>query len=63
MKSFDDLWKEEVSNSLKDVEAMSFQDAHSNGVLDQLITLEDVPLVVKAIKNKNLLDLTLLSVG
>ena len=42
VKSFDDSWKEEVSNSVKDFEAMSFRDSHSNGVLDQPITLAEV---------------------
>ena len=51
VKSFDDSWKEEVSNSVKDFEAMSFRDSHSNGVLDQPITLAEVSHVVKAIKN------------
>ena len=30
---------------------MSFQDSHSNGMLDQPITLAEVSHVVKAIKN------------
>ena len=51
VKSFDDSWKEEVSNSVKDFEALSFQDSHSNGMLDQPITLAEVNHVVKAIKN------------
>ena len=51
VKTFDDSWKEEVSNSVKDFEAMSFRDSHSNGVLDQPITLAEVSHVVKAIKN------------
>ena len=51
-KSFDDSWKEEVSNSVKDFEDMSFRDSHSNGMLDQRITLAEVSNVVKAIKNK-----------
>ena len=51
MKSFDDSWKEEVSNSIKGFEAMSFRDSHSNGVLDQPITLAEVSHVVKAIRN------------
>ena len=41
MKSFDDSWKEEVSNSVKYFEMMSFQDLVSNGILDQQITLPD----------------------
>ena len=56
MKSFDDSWKEEVSNSVKDFEAISFQDSHSNGVLDQPITLAEVSHVVKAIKNNKSAD-------
>ena len=40
--SFDDSWKEEVSNSLKLYEAMSFCDSHFNGMLDQTITLAEV---------------------
>ena len=51
VKSFDDSWKEEVSNSVKNFEALSFQDSHSNGILDQPITLAEVSHVVKAIKN------------
>ena len=51
VKSFDDSWKEEVSNSVKDFEAMSFRDTQSNGVLDQPITLAEVSHVVKSIKN------------
>ena len=34
LKSFDGAWKEEVSNSVKDYEAMSLRDSHSNGMLD-----------------------------
>ena len=34
MKSFDESWKEEVSNSVKDFEDMSSQDSHSNGMLN-----------------------------
>ena len=49
--SFDDSWKEEVSNSVKLFEAMSFCDSHFNGMLDQTITLAEVSHVVKAIKN------------
>ena len=51
MKSFDESWKEEVSREVKNLEAMSFQDPHSNGILDQPITLARVSHVVKAIKN------------
>ena len=53
MKSFDDSWKEKVSNSVKDIEGMSFQNSHSNGMLDQLITLAELHVshVVKVIKN------------
>ena len=51
MKSFDDSWKEEVSNSVKLFETMSFQDSDSNRILDQPITLAEVNYVVKAIKN------------
>ena len=51
VKSFDDSWKEEVSSSVKNFEAMSFQDPHSNGMMDQPITLAEVSHVVKAIKN------------
>ena len=51
VKSFDDSWKEEVSNSVKDFEAMSFRDSHSNGGLGEPITLAEVSHVVKAIKN------------
>ena len=36
---------------LKIFEARSFRDSHSNGVLDQPITLAEVSHVVKAIKN------------
>ena len=50
MKSFDDSWKEEASNSVKDFEAMSFRYPHSNGVLDQPITLAEASQVVKAFK-------------
>ena len=50
MKSLDDLWKEEVSNSVKLFETLSFQDSDSNGILDQPITLAEVNYVVKAIK-------------
>ena len=43
---------EEVSNSVKDFEAMSsFLDSHSKGMLDQPVTLDEVSHVVKAIKN------------
>ena len=51
MKSFDDSWKEEVSSSVKNLEAMSFQDPLSNRMMDQPITLAEVSHVVKAIKN------------
>ena len=51
MKSFDDSWKEEVSSSVKNFEVMSFQDPHSNGMMDQPITLAEVSHVVKDIKN------------
>ena len=51
MKSFDDSWKEEASNSVKCFETMPFQDSDSNGILDQAITLAEVNYVVKAIKN------------
>ena len=51
MQSFDDSWKEEVSNSVKLFESISFQDSHSSGILDQTITLAEVKYVVKAIKN------------
>ena len=51
MQSFDDSWKEEVSNSVKLSETMSFHDSHSNGMLDQIINLAEVNCVVKAIKN------------
>ena len=40
-----------MSNSAKDFEAMSFRGSHSNGVIDQPITLAEVSHVVKAIKN------------
>ena len=50
-KSFDDSWKEKVSNSIKHFESMSFLDSHSNGMMDQPITLAEVSCVVKAIKN------------
>ena len=39
VKSFDESWKEEVSSSVKNFQAMSFQDSHSNGMLDQPTTL------------------------
>ena len=51
MKSFDDSLKEEVSHLVKDYEAMSFRDSHSNEVLDQPLTLAEVSQLVKAIKN------------
>ena len=51
VKSFDESWKEEVSSSVKNFEAMSFRDSQSNGMLDQPITLAEVSHVVKAIKN------------
>ena len=51
MKSFDDSWKEKISNSVKHFKTKSFQDSDSNGTLDQPITLADVNYVVKAIKN------------
>ena len=53
MKSFDDSWKEEVSNSVKDFEATMyvFCDSHSHGMLYQPMTLAEVSHVVKAIKN------------
>ena len=56
MKSFDESWKEEVSSSVKNFEAMSFRDSQSNGMLDQPITLAEVRHEVKAIKNNTLLD-------
>ena len=49
VKSFDESWKEEVPNSIKDSEAMSFQDSHSNGMLDQPITLAEVSHVLCAV--------------
>ena len=43
MKSFDDSLKEEVSNSVKDFEAMSFGGIHiPMELLDQPITLAEV---------------------
>ena len=51
VKSFDESGKEEVSNSVKDFEAMSFRDTQSNGILDQPIALAEVSHVVKLIKN------------
>ena len=42
---------------------MSFQDSHSNGMLDQPITLAEISRLVKAIKIINLLDLMVLSVS
>ena len=42
---------------------MSFRDPHSNGELDQPITLAEVCQVVKAIKIINLLDLMVLLVS
>ena len=51
VKSFDNPWKVEVSNSAKLFETMSHQDSYSNGILDQPITLAEVSHVVKAIKN------------
>ena len=50
MKSFDDLWKEEVSNSVKLFESMSFHDSYFSGILDQLI-LAEVNYAVMAINN------------
>ena len=44
---FDDSWKEEVSNSVKLFRAMAFHNSHSNGIVDQTITLAEVSLVVK----------------
>ena len=41
---------EGVSSSVKDFEAMSFWDSHSNGMLDQP-TLAEVSHIVKAIKD------------
>ena len=50
---FDELWKEELSNySVKYFEALPFCDSHSNGALDQTITLAAISHVVKAIKDK-----------
>ena len=54
--SFNDSCKEEVSNSVKLFKTMSFRDSHSNGMLDQTITLTEVSHVVKAIKITKLLD-------
>ena len=51
VKSFDDSWKDDVSNLVKYFEARSFRDSPSNGVLDQPITLAEVSHVVKAIKS------------
>ena len=50
VKSFNESWKEEVSSSVKDFEAMFLQNSHSNGMLDQPITLPEVSHVVKTIK-------------
>ena len=52
MKSFDDSWKEKVSNSVKLFEALSFKDSDSNGILDHPITFVEDNYVVKAIKKK-----------
>ena len=49
VKSIDESWKEEVSNSVKDFEVISFQDSHSNRMLDQPITLAEVSQADKAI--------------
>ena len=51
VKSFHDSWKEEVSNSVKNFEAMCFLHPHPNVVLDQLKTFGEVSYVVKAIRN------------
>ena len=56
MQSFNDAWKEEVSNSMKLFEAMSFHDSNSHGILDQPITLAEVNHVFKVITVTNLLD-------
>ena len=60
VKSFDESWKKEVSSSVKNFEAMSFQDPHSNGMLDQPITMAEIRHVIKPSKTTNLLDLTVL---
>ena len=51
MKSFDDSWKEEVSNSVKLFETMSFKDSDSNVIPELAITLAEVNYAVKALKN------------
>ena len=51
MKSFDESWKEEESSSVKNFEAMSFQDPRSKRMLDQPITMVEVRHVIKTIKN------------
>ena len=40
-----------MSSSVKNFEAVSFQDPHSNGMLDQPITMAEVRHVIKTIKN------------
>ena len=50
MYTFNDSWKDKVSNLVNLFEALSFLDTHSNGMLDQTITLAEVSNVVKAIK-------------
>ena len=51
MKQFDGSWKEEVSNSVKLSETVSFQDSDSKGILDAPITFAQVIYVVKATNN------------
>ena len=62
MKLFDDSSKEEVSNSAKLFESMSFSDSHFSGILDQLI-LAEVSYPVLAIIIINLLDQMVLLVS
>ena len=38
VKSFIESWKEEVSRSVKNFEAMPFRDSHSNGMLEEPMT-------------------------
>ena len=61
--SFDDSWKEEVSNSVKRFEAMSFCDSHFNGMLDQTMTLAEVSNVVRLLRITKLLDQMVLLVS
>ena len=51
MKSLNDSWQKEPSNSVKLLESKSFQDSDSSGILEQPVTLVEVDYVVKEVKN------------